>query len=58
MNQMYSYLKQTKMLFFDKHGDQEGKTGPVRGLVLIGGGRYKEMVQEGEYSEYIMYSCM
>jgi hypothetical protein len=31
------YLKQTKMPFF-KNG-QEGKTGPVWGLILVGGGR-------------------
>jgi hypothetical protein len=34
-NSLYSYLKQTKMSFC-KNGGQEGKTGPVWGLV---GGR-------------------
>jgi hypothetical protein len=31
-------LKQTKMPFL-KNGEQEGKTGPVWGLVPVGGGR-------------------
>jgi hypothetical protein len=35
---LYSYLKQTKMLFF-KNREQEGKTGPVWGLVPVTKGR-------------------
>jgi hypothetical protein len=31
-------------------GVQEGKRGPVWGLIAVGGGRYKERVKEGEYS--------
>jgi hypothetical protein len=35
---MYNYLKQTKISFFKNKG-QEGKTGPILGLVPVGGGR-------------------
>jgi hypothetical protein len=42
-NSLYSYLKQTKMPFF-KNGEQEGKIGPVWGLVSVGGGGCKEKV--------------
>jgi hypothetical protein len=37
---------------------QEGKTGPVWRLVLVGGGLYKERVKEAEFSRTIIYSCM
>jgi hypothetical protein len=37
-NSLCSYLKQTKMSFF-KNREQEGKTGPVWGLVPVGGRR-------------------
>jgi hypothetical protein len=54
---MYNYLKQTKVSFF-KTREQEGKTGPVWGLVRVGRGGYKERVMEGEYGRNIMCSCM
>jgi hypothetical protein len=38
-NSLHSYLKQTKMSFFFLNEGQEGKSGPVEGLVLVGGGR-------------------
>jgi hypothetical protein len=37
-----SYLKQTKMSSFKNRG-QEGKSGPVRRLVPVGGGRIEGM---------------
>jgi hypothetical protein len=36
-NSLYDYLIQTKMSFF-KNREQESKTGPVWGLVPVGGG--------------------
>jgi hypothetical protein len=45
---------QTK-ISFKKNGEQEGKTGPVWRLAPVGGGGYKERVQEGEYDGNIMY---
>jgi hypothetical protein len=36
-NSLYSYLKQKNVIFF-KNGEQENKTGPVWGLVPVGGG--------------------
>jgi hypothetical protein len=41
-NSPYRYLKQA--IFFFKNGRQEGKTGPVWGLVPVGRGGYKERV--------------
>jgi hypothetical protein len=38
-NSLYSYLKQKKMYFPLKNGEQENKTVPVWGLVPVGGGR-------------------
>jgi hypothetical protein len=35
---MYRYLKQTKISYI-KNGRREGKTGPLWGLVPVGGGR-------------------
>jgi hypothetical protein len=32
------------VFFFFKNKEQEGKTGPVLGLVAVGGGGYKERV--------------
>jgi hypothetical protein len=46
-NSLRSYLEQTKPPFF-KNGEQEGKTVLSGGLVPVGGGKYKERVQEGE----------
>jgi hypothetical protein len=45
-NSLYSYLKQTKMSFFKiEIGEQEGRTGPVRGdLYLWEGGGVGERV--------------
>jgi hypothetical protein len=57
MKHLYSYLKQTKMSFF-KNREQEGKTGPVWGLVPVGGGRLMERVWEDKCGENIMYSCI
>jgi hypothetical protein len=37
---LYSYVKQTKA--FSKGKGREGKTGPVWGVVSVGGGRIKE----------------
>jgi hypothetical protein len=37
-------LRKQKCLFIFKNGEQEGKTGPVWGLVVVGGGGYKERV--------------
>jgi hypothetical protein len=37
MNSPYSYLKQTKCLFFFKNREQEGKPGPVWGVGILGG---------------------
>jgi hypothetical protein len=42
-NSLYSYPKKTKMSFFQKQR-KEDKTGPVWGLVPVGGGGYKESV--------------
>jgi hypothetical protein len=39
----HSYLTQIKMSFFKK-GGQEGKTGLVWGLALVGGGGCREKV--------------
>jgi hypothetical protein len=36
-NSLYSYPKQTKMSFFYKNEEQEGKIGPVWGLVPVWG---------------------
>jgi hypothetical protein len=44
-NPLYRYLKQTKMsffFFFYKTREQEGRTGPVWGLVPVGVGRMWE----------------
>jgi hypothetical protein len=41
MKRCTGILNKEKYLFFKP---QEGKTGPVWGLVLVGGGRYKERV--------------
>jgi hypothetical protein len=57
LKSLYSYLRQTKMSFFKNRG-QEGKIGPVWGLLLMGGGRYKERAWESEYGRNIMYTCM
>jgi hypothetical protein len=46
------------MSFFSKTRGQEGKTGPVRVLVQVGGRGYKERVKEGKYDRNIIYSCM
>jgi hypothetical protein len=46
------------MSFFFKNKGQEGKTGPVWGLLPVGEGRYKERMKEAECSENIRYSCM
>jgi hypothetical protein len=35
----------------------EDKIGPVLGLIPVGGGGYKEKVEEGEYGKNGMYSC-
>jgi hypothetical protein len=43
---------------FSKNEGQQGKTGPVWGLVPVGGGGYKERVTEDEYDGNTMYSCM
>jgi hypothetical protein len=41
---LYRYLKQTKRLsFFPKTGDRKIKTGPVWGLIPVGGRRIKEV---------------
>jgi hypothetical protein len=45
------------MSFF-KNREQEGKTGPVWGLVPVGGGRLMERVWEDKCGENIMYSCI
>jgi hypothetical protein len=45
------------MSFFQNRGP-EGKTVPLWGLVAVGGERYKERVQDGEYGGNIWYSCM
>jgi hypothetical protein len=37
-NSLYSYLKQTKFSFFFRNIEQEGKTGPQRGLYQWEGG--------------------
>jgi hypothetical protein len=58
LNTLYSYLKQTKMSLSYKNREQEGKTGPVWGVGMSRGGRYKERVWEGEYGRNIMYSWM
>jgi hypothetical protein len=52
-------LKKQKMsfyffLFLYKTGEQEGKTGPVWGLVPVGRGEYKERMNRRS----IMYLCM
>jgi hypothetical protein len=57
-NSLQSYLKQIKIPFFSKNGEQEGKTAPVWGLAPVGRGGYKERVKEAEYSGNITYSCM
>jgi hypothetical protein len=41
-----------------KNGGQKGKTGSVWRLVAVGGGGYKERVEEGEYGGNVMYSCI
>jgi hypothetical protein len=41
-------------LLFFKNREQEGKTGPVWGLVPVGGGKHKERVYKGEYGRNIM----
>jgi hypothetical protein len=38
LNILYSYLTQTKM-YFSKSREQEGKAGPVWGMVPMGGWR-------------------
>jgi hypothetical protein len=38
-NSLYSYLKQIKMIFSKKNGEQEGKRVPVWGLAPARGGR-------------------
>jgi hypothetical protein len=43
-------LNKQKAFLFSKNGEQEAKTGPVQGLVGVGGGGYKERVWEGEFS--------
>jgi hypothetical protein len=57
-NTLYSYVKQTKMSFFWKNGEQEGKTGTMCGVIPVGGAGYKERVWEGEYGTNIVYTCM
>jgi hypothetical protein len=42
-------LNKQKCLFFSKTEDKKCKSGNVWGLVLEGGGRYKESVQKGKY---------
>jgi hypothetical protein len=43
---------------FLKNRRQEDKTGPVWGVVSVGGGGYKETLWKGKYGENIMYSCI
>jgi hypothetical protein len=37
---------------------QDNKTGPVWRLVPVGGGQYKERMEEIEHGRNILYSCM
>jgi hypothetical protein len=55
-NSLQSYLKQIKIPFFSKNGEQEGKTAPVWGLAPLGEEGYKDV--DGECSGSIMHSCM
>jgi hypothetical protein len=47
-----------KMPFFYKKREQEGKTDPVLGGVLVGRGGSKERRSEDEYGGNILYTCM
>jgi hypothetical protein len=53
-NSLYSYIKQTKMSFFNRKVKQVLS----RGWYQWEGEGYKERVWEGECGENIMYSCM
>jgi hypothetical protein len=38
--------------------EQECKTGPVRGWILVGGGRGMKRVKEGKYGQCTLYTYM
>jgi hypothetical protein len=44
--------------FFNKNQEQEGKTGPVWGLVWWEAGGFKARMWEGEYGGNITHTCM
>jgi hypothetical protein len=50
---LYSHLKQTELPFLEK--EQEGKTGPIWGLVPVGEGEYREKVKEDKCSGNIIH---
>jgi hypothetical protein len=59
-NSLFSYLKQTKMsfFFFYKIGEQEERTGPVRGgWYQWEGGGCGERVWDGECDANTAYTC-
>jgi hypothetical protein len=57
-NTLFSYFKQIKMSFFQKQTTGRQNSSCKRGWYKWDRGGYKERVEEGEYSENIMYICM